>query len=99
MVPLLLGGCVLPSNFPTERDATVYGLWAKRGQILGDLAHLFCEQGAEREREEMRWAIRRFSYPARVSIDCEDEGEDDAEEKAPRRKMPPQPRRENLPGP
>jgi len=66
---VLLTGCM--ANFGLERDAAASGVWAKRGQTLGDLAHLYCEQGAEREREMMAWAIRRYSYPALVTIDCE----------------------------
>jgi hypothetical protein len=55
-----------------ERDMAVYDLWAKRGQVLGDLAHLYCEQGARRERDMMEWAINRSSYPARVTIECDE---------------------------
>ena len=66
---LPLGGCA--ATFSSERDSAAYGVWAKRGQTLGDLAHLYCEQGAERESEMMAWAIRRYSYPASVQIDCD----------------------------
>jgi hypothetical protein len=64
---LLLGmtGCAA-----LERDVGVYTVWAKRGQRLGDLAHVYCEQGAARERLVMTWAMERAAYPAQVSIAC-----------------------------
>jgi hypothetical protein len=62
---LAVAGCA-----SLERDVTLYGVWAKRGQRLGDLAHVYCEQGATRERLVMRWAIDRAAHPAQVSIVC-----------------------------
>jgi hypothetical protein len=56
-----------------ERDMAVYDLWAKRGQVVGDLAHVYCEQGAKRERDMMEWAINRASYPAVVTIECRED--------------------------
>jgi hypothetical protein len=69
---LVLTACTM-ANVSVERDALVAGVWAKRGQTLGDLAHLYCEQGAQREREAMAWAIRRSSYPAVVTIHCSED--------------------------
>ena len=67
---MLLTGCA--PDFSVERDAGIYGVWAKRGQLLDDMAHLYCEQGAEREQDMMAWAMRRYSYPAKVTIECAD---------------------------
>jgi hypothetical protein len=72
LLVLLLAAWLLGACVAHERDVAIYDLWAKRGQVLGDLAHLYCEQGAKRERDMMDWAIRRSSYPAAVTIECVD---------------------------
>lgn len=71
LTSLMVGGCATTATFDVERDMGLYSVWAKRGQTLGDLAHLYCEQGAPRERDIMLWAIERSSYPATVYITCE----------------------------
>jgi hypothetical protein len=62
-------------NLALERDLGIYGVWAKRGQIVGDYAHVYCEQGARREREMFLWALERAAHPATVAISCEQERE------------------------
>lgn len=69
-VVVIIAGCTTMASFDVERDMGVHTLWAKRGQTLGDLAHIYCEQGGPRERETMEWAISRSSYPATVTITC-----------------------------
>ena len=67
----VLGGCATQ-----EQDLAVYGVWAKRGQALGRLAQIYCEQGSQRARSMMEWSMERTQYPARVKIACLNKSEE-----------------------
>jgi len=53
-----------------ERDASVYYLWAKRGQEMGDLAHVYCDQGGIQERQAFHYALDGAAVGAKVTIEC-----------------------------
>ena len=66
----LVAALVACAQIRTERDVSQHYTWAKRGESFGELVHVFCTLGSDRERAWFSEAATSRAYPARVTIEC-----------------------------